>query len=312
MKKLIFTILVCLSLSAAAETTPFKLVVPFPPGGGMDIAARTLAKHLEKSIDNPVIVDNRPGGNTSIGTNYVLHSRPDGHTLLITSVGTLMGSTSGMTTPLYDFQKDLRPVAVIAYHTPYVLVASPSKNYRNFVEFEQALKTNKLNYGTPQATGFHKVLGNMLMNTTSSQVQQIVYKGQSPLNQDLIGGVVDFTFATSYAVTGFINSGKLRVIAVADDKPINGLTAPTMKSLGHSSFTDLGEFYGVWASAETPDIVIRTLRAEIHKLAQGEMRKEFLNMNFSNPHYTVPKDIDVEQTRLVNRLNALNQQYNRQ
>jgi tripartite-type tricarboxylate transporter receptor subunit TctC len=193
-----------------------------------------------------------------------------------------------------------------------VLVASPSKNYRNFVEFEQALKTNKLNYGTPQATGFHKVLGNMLMNTTSSQVQQIVYKGQSPLNQDLIGGVVDFTFATSYAVTGFINSGKLRVIAVADDKPINGLTAPTMKSLGHSSFTDLGEFYGVWASAETPDIVIRTLRAEIHKLAQGEMRKEFLNMNFSNPHYTVPKDIDVEQTRLVNRLNALNQQYNRQ
>lgn len=309
MKKLILTLLACLAFSASAETTPFKLVVPFPAGGGMDIAARTLARHLEKSLDNPVIVDNRPGGNTSIGTNYVLRARPDGHTLLITSVGTLMGSTAGMSTPLYDFQKELRPVAVIAYHTPYVLVTSPNKNYRTFAEFEKALTTNKLNYGTPQAAGFHKVLGNMLMATTQSRVEQIVYKGQSPLNHDLIGGVVDFTFATSYAVAGFINSGKLQVLAVADNNTIKGISAPTLKSLGHPSFTDLGEYYGVWASADTPDIVIRTLRAEIHKLAQGEMRKEFLSMNFINTHTPIPKDMDAEQTRLINRMNLLNNQY---
>ena len=308
MKKLLATILVtCMCVSTLADTAPIRLIVPWTPGGGGDISARILAKHWAKETNNSIVVENHPGGNTSIGSQLVVKAPADGRTLLISSPGTIMSSTKDMQVPAYDYQKDLKPVAIIAWATPFVLAVPTSKNFKDFATFEKALKTNRLNYGTPVAGGMHRLMGEMLASPSNSRVEQIVYKGQGPVNQDLVGGVIDFTFATSYAVAALIESGRVQVLATADEYPAYG--APTMESLGYKNFSLIKEYYGVWAPAGTPEETIKQLRKDIHKLARGPVNKEMTDMGFANTRRTINDNVEQEQQKMFDRINELNRRF---
>lgn len=298
-------------LCSAADyaSAPIKIIVPFAPGGGLDISARKIAPLLSKSTGVAVVVENNTGGNSSIGTNIVVNSKPDGKTLLISTVGTLDGSTAEMAVPLYNWQKDLRPVAIAVPLSPFVLVTTAK--YTSIKQFTEALKTNRISYGSPTVAGSHVILMRELITATGStnkDIVPVIYKSSATLLTDLVSGQLDATFATGYAVQGLIATGKLTALAVASSKRLNYLPdTPTFAELGFGKVNVGNDYYGFWVAAATPDAIVEELRNNIYSYvgSSGELRKEFLEMNFIDPHYQIPRNPEEEQRRYVKLIRSL-------
>jgi tripartite-type tricarboxylate transporter receptor subunit TctC len=310
MTHLFKNILISLALiTTIAHAEDIRIIVPYAPGGGFDITARKIAPLLTKSTGLPVVVENHTGGNSSIGTNIVVNSKPDGKTLLISTVGTLDGSNSEMTVPLYDWQKDLRPVAIAVPVSPFVLVTS--KKYTSFKQFNEALKTNRISYGSPTVAGSHVILMRELIKstgTTNKDIVPVIYKSSPTLLTDVVSGQLDATFATAYAVQGLIASGKLNALAVASTKRLDYLPdTPTFTELGLNKVSVGTDYYGIWVAAATPDTVVEELRNNIYSYVGpgGELRKEFLEMHFIDPHYQIPRNPEEEQRRYLKLIKSL-------
>jgi tripartite-type tricarboxylate transporter receptor subunit TctC len=253
---------------AAFPEKPVKLVVPFAPGGGTDSIARTLAVGMSQSLGQPVIVENKAGAGTIIGTDAVAKSSPDGHTLVVSTFAHAV-NPSLITKLPYDTDKAFSPVVMIA-KGPNVLVVradSPVKSVKDLLEMAKA-EPSKFSYASQgNGTSAH-LAGEMFENIAQVKLMHIPYRGAGPAMTDLLGGQVNMMFATAAAVAPHIASGKLRAIAVTTPErspALNGVPAIAETLKGYS----VESWYGLFAPAGTPADVIAKLNAAVKQATQS-------------------------------------------
>lgn len=255
--------------SALAQTYPTKavrLVVNFPPGGVNDVTARIIAPHLSKALGQPVVIDNKPGAGTTIGTDFVAKSAPDGHVLMIAASSTAIVPSLYKTLP-YDARKELAPVALIASTTNY-LVVNPKSNFRSVAELVDFARRNpgKLNYASSgNGSSTHLAVELMKFQGRFSALH-IPYRGVGPAMAALLAGEVDFLFDAGPASAPSIQSGKARLLAVSTRtrSPLFP-DAPTLVDSGFPDF-DIDSWTGVMATGGTPASVIERVATELQNI----------------------------------------------
>jgi len=253
---------------AAYPDKPIRLVVPFAAGGGTDLIARTLGAGMSTELGQQIIVDNKPGAGTIIGTDAVAKSAPDGYNIVIATFAHAINPSLQPKLP-YANDKAFTPITLIG-KGPNVLVVradSPFKTVKDILEAARA-KPGKLTYASQgNGTSAH-LAGEMLNNLAKVQMTHVPYRGAGPALTDLLGGQVDMIFGTAAAVSSFVDSGKLRAIAVTTPQP-----SPSHKGVPAIADTVPGyaveSWYGLYAPAGTPADVIRKLSAAAKKAAKN-------------------------------------------
>ena len=256
------------SVFAAFPEKPIKLVVPFAPGGGTDSIARTLAVGMSQGLGQQVVVENKAGGGTIIGTDAVAKSLADGYTLVVATFAHAV-NPSLMTKLPYDTEKAFSPVVMIA-RGPNVLVVradSPIKSVKDLLDMAKA-EPSKFSYASQgNGTSAH-LAGEMFENMAQVKLMHVPYKGAGPAMTDLLGGQVSMMFATAAAVAPHIAAGKLRALAVSSPE-----RSPVMKAIPAIAETIKGysveSWYGLFAPAGTPPEVISKLNSAVKQATQS-------------------------------------------
>ena len=272
-------LLAALSSANAAEypSRVITLVVPFPPGGGVDAMARVVAGKLSAAFKQQVIVDNRGGAGGVLGTRAVAHAEPDGYTLLLGHTGTISISPSLYVHAGYDPRKDFTAVGLVA-SMPMALIANPSFPAKSVTDVIALAKKQpgKLDLGTSSTTGY--MCGELFKAAASVDVAIIRHNGTASLMNSLIGGHVPLAFSVLPPALGNIQAGSLRAIAVTSAKRSPLLPdVPTFDEVGLTGF-EMVQHYGLLAPAGTPKEIVDKLSGELRKLADTpEMQTQIRN-----------------------------------
>jgi tripartite-type tricarboxylate transporter receptor subunit TctC len=265
-----FAILGISSAFAAYPDRPIKVIVPFAPGGGTDLVARTLSVPMADDLKQSIIIDNKPGGSTIIGTDALAKSPADGYTLVVATFAHAVNPSLKAKLP-YSQDKDFAPVILVGI-SPNVVVVSADSPYKTFKEFLAAAKANpgKLSYASQGGGTSAHLAGELFNSIAGTKLTHIPYKGAGPALTDVIGGQVDVMFATASAVGSLVDSGKLRALAVTTParSPSPQLSMlPTVAESGVPGYS-AGSWYGYFAPAGTSPDVINKLNASIKKGTQ--------------------------------------------
>jgi tripartite-type tricarboxylate transporter receptor subunit TctC len=251
---------------AIAQTYPSKLikiVVPTSPAGGNDAMARIVAAKLSERLKQTVIVENRPGANGAIGTEFVAKSAPDGHTLLFGYIAT-HGINPVLSRVPYDPVRDFAPIAQIA-EAQGVLVVTPSvqaKSVKELIALAKA-KPGKLSYASAGNGTAPHISGELFKKITGTDLLHVPYKGSAPAVTDTLGGQTQVMFPSLVAASGHIKAGKLRGLAVTGKKRSALFPElPTVSESGVPGF-EIVQWYGFFAPAKTPKEVVRLINREI-------------------------------------------------
>jgi tripartite-type tricarboxylate transporter receptor subunit TctC len=292
-------------------TRTITLVVPYPPGGGVDALARVVAERLSAAFGQQVVVDNRGGGGGLIGTRAVQKAAPDGYTLLLGHTGTISINPSLYANAGYDPRKDFAAIGLIA-SMPVVLIAHPSFPAKTIADFVALAKKEpgKHNVGTSAVGTGGYMSAELFKATAGIDVAIIPYKGTAPVMNDLLGGHVPVAFGVIPPALGNIQDGKLRAIAVASPKRTALLPdTPTFAESGMPGFESVLH-YGLLAPAGTPKPIVDKLNAELRKLAANDEVRKRIAAEGGDPLTSSPdeyaKDIDQEEAKwstLIRRLN---------
>jgi tripartite-type tricarboxylate transporter receptor subunit TctC len=265
------------ALPAAAQTfpaRPIRLVVPFPPGGGADVLARSLSDGLARELGQPIVIDNKAGAGTAIGTNAVASSPADGYTLLLTSSAIAILPSLYPKLP-YDHERAFAPVTLLG-RAPIVAVVrsnSPLKTAGDFLDYARA-HPGKLSYGSPGNGTSSHLAAELLKVTEKVFVMHVPYRGASPMVTDLLGGQIDLAFATMPSVAAFLSGGKLRALAVTSLRRSAELpTVPTFSEAGVKGY-EAEVWYGVFAPAGTPGTVIGQLHGALRRATETDDFRE--------------------------------------
>lgn len=272
---------------AAYPDKPIRLVVPFAPGGGTDLVARTLGAGMAKELGQPFIIDNKPGAGTIIGTDYVAKSPADGYSIVIATFAYAVNPSLMPRLP-YATDKDFAPISLIA-RGPNVLVVradSPYKTVKDMIAAARA-KPGRLTFASQgNGTSAH-LAGEMFTNLAKIRMTHVPYRGAGPAITDLLGGQVDMIFGTAAAVATFVDSGKLRALGVTSASP-----SPALKGVPPIGQDLPGyqveSWYGLYAPAGTPADVIAKLNAAARKAAASpafakKIEQEGLSIVASDP-----------------------------
>jgi tripartite-type tricarboxylate transporter receptor subunit TctC len=290
------------ALAADYPDRVVTLVVPYPPGGGVDAMARVVATKLSDAFQQQVIVDNKPGAGGTLGTRLVAHAAPDGYTLLLGHTGTMSIDPSLYVHAGYDSRKDFAAIGLVA-SMPVALLANPSFPAKSVAEFISLAKKEpgELNLGTaPIGTGGY-MSAEHFKSVAGIDVAIIPYKGSAPVINDLLGGHVPVALSVLPPALGNIQAGKLRAIAVTSKKRFSLLPdVPTFDESGLPGFEAVLH-YGLLAPAGTPKEIVDKLSAELRKLVDTDDVKKRIHFEGGDPLTSTPAeyaaDIDKEETK---------------
>lgn len=246
---------------------PVRVVVPYPPGGNVDVAARIVAAELAKSFGQPFVVENKGGAGGLIAGEFVAHAKPDGYTLFMAANGPLLFSPIIFNRPAYQWDKDFEPISTVSM-TPMVMQARPSlpaQNFKALIAYAKA-HPGKLNMASPGAGTSNHLVSEMLKKMTGADWATIHYKGNAPATTDLLGGQVDFNFDQLSVALPFIQQGKLRPLAVTSSKRLPSLpNVPTLEEEGLAGMTAY-TFTGLLAPKGTSQEIIERLSNALQKI----------------------------------------------
>ena len=258
-------------------TKPIRIVVPYPPGGFNDTLGRTLAAKFQESWGQPAVVENKPGGNTVIGTEYVAKAAPDGYTLLVVAFPFSVVPSLYKTLP-YDTLKDFSPV-ILAATSPNLLVVNPQLPAKSVSELIALAKSQpgKLSYASTGNGSSNHISMELFKSMAGVDITHIPYKGSAPAVTDLLGGQVMLMFDNVPNVLPQVKAGRLRALAVSGSKRTS--LAPEIPTVAEAGVTgyDLMVWFGLVAPAGTPREIVQKLNAEVVRiLAMPDVRERFL------------------------------------
>ena len=291
----LFAVAVAFPLLAWAQSYPAKpvtFVVPFPPGGGTDISARTVAAKLTQKWGQSVIVENRAGAAGILGADAVAKARPDGYTLLIVNVGiTSINPTLYPKLP-YDPDKALTPISLIC-ELPFVLMASPSfkpDSVKELVAFAKA-NPDKVTYASSGPGGSPHLTAELFQLATGTRLTHVPYKGGGPAMTDLMAGHVDLLFASVLEGSGHIKGGKLKGLAVTHEKRSPALPeVPTLAEAGVKN-AESGSWIALLAPAATPAAILEKVAADVKDTVAAPDVREKLIAQGAVPRASTPKEL---------------------
>lgn len=255
---------------------PLRLIVPFTPGTGIDLIARTVGPRLADKLGRPVVVDNRAGASGNIGTEAVIRSRPDGNTLLV-SVNTLVMNRSLYPKLPFDPIKDLVPVSLTSWGQ-LVLVASPHTGFRTATDLIEAAKKKPgaINYASPGVGTPHHLSMELFKATNHIFITHIPYRGTAPAVTDLLGGQVDVAFMPIHVAIGHVRAGKLNALAIGSSKRHHLLPQVPTVAEARAGNVNVDMWYGVFAPPGTPHDFVQKINQELHEiLATADVRTAF-------------------------------------
>jgi len=292
MRSLLFAVL-CFAGSVFAQqypSRPIHLIVPIPPGGAPDIAARLIGARLSDSLGQPVVIENRVGSNGNIATDYVARAEPDGYTLALIADSQVAINPHIYRKMTIDTLKDLTPVSTVAANQ-FVLAINPALPVKTFPEFiEYAKKANPpLAYASGGNGSQHHLTMEMLKRRAGIDMVHVPYKGGSPATMATVSGETAAMWAGS-SNSGQIKAGKLRALAVSGET----------RSVQHPDLPTIGEFYpgfansiwlGIFGPAGLPQPVVERLRVELKRaLESAEMKQKFNSAGGLDPYVVQGSD----------------------
>ncbi|PZX33735.1 putative extra-cytoplasmic solute receptor [Cupriavidus phytorum] len=257
---------------AAFPDKPIRLVVPFAAGGGTDLVARAMGVTMGEELGQPVVVENKPGGGTIIGTDAVAKSPPDGYTLVMATMAHAVNPSLHKKLP-FDTEKAFAPVMLVG-RSPNVLVVKPDSPIKNVQDLVKAAKASpgKLNYASQGPGTSAHLAGELFKKMARVEMNHIPYRGAGPAITDLLGGQVDVMFATAAAVAPHLHSGKLRAVAVTTAQRSQAPALSQVPTIAESGVPNYAadSWYGLFVPAGTPPAVITRLNAAARKAVHTE------------------------------------------
>lgn len=261
-----------LPLVAAAQSFPtqnVRIVVPYAPGGGIDGMARVLAERLQQKWSKPVIVENKPGASTIIGTVAVTKALPDGHTLLLTSEATVTSNPYLFDKLPYDPARELVPISELV-SLPQMVVANPSVPASDMKELVALAKArpDSLSYATYGSGSLPHLLFEGINARRGVKMTQIPYKGITPAVTAVLTGEVQLTLAGVPAAEGYLRAGKLKALAIARRERLPGMPqVPTLAEAGFGDIDPHESWFGLFVTGGTPTPVVQKIARDVAAVA---------------------------------------------
>jgi len=286
---------VATSLPASAQAYPtrtVKLVVPFPPGGSLDITGRLIAQRLTELWGQSVVVENKPGAGGNIGADFVAKSAPDGYTILLGALSTHAVNPSLYKTMPYDAAKDFAPITLIAI-TPNVLVVNANAPVNNVKEFIAWTKANpgKLSFGSGSIGSGGHLAGELYKVETGTDAVHVPFKGGAPATQALLAGDTQFMFDNLANAMAQVKAGKLKALAVttAQRSPL----VPELPTLAEAGLpgVNVSPWQGILAPAKTPRFIIDKLQRAVVSVLKQPDTIERIVATGSEPVGSTPEEL---------------------
>jgi tripartite-type tricarboxylate transporter receptor subunit TctC len=271
------------------------LIVPYPPGGGVDAMARIVGEKLSAALGQQVVVDNRAGGAGNIGTRAVARAAPDGYTLLLGHTGTISINPSLYANAGYDPRKDFSGIGLIA-SMPVALIAHPAFPAKSVADLISLAKRDpgKLNMGTSAIGTGGYLCAELFKSTAGAELQIVPYKGTAPLMNDLVGGHIPVAFGVLPPAISNIEAGNLRALAVTSLTRFSLLPdVPTVAESGIPGFEAVLH-YGLLAPKGTPAPVINRLNAALRALVSTDEVKQRIAAEGGDPLISSPAEYDAD------------------
>jgi tripartite-type tricarboxylate transporter receptor subunit TctC len=282
----------CLLVSANAARAddypnrPVTLIVPYPAGGGADAVGRLIAQKLSVALSQQVIVENRPGAGSVIGTRAAAKAAADGYTIAMVLTGISLPANLG-----FDIKQDFAPIGLIA-SSPIVVMAHPSFPGTSLADVIALAKKEpgKISAGTPPPPTLNYFAAELFKAMTGADITIVTYRGTGPLTNDLVGGHVPLAFNTITAALGNIQAGKIRPIAVAAPKRAAALPdVPTAAEAGLPGLEAV-IYYGLSAPAGTPRAIIARLNKELRAIVTSDEISQRLIADGGDPAPSTPEE----------------------
>jgi tripartite-type tricarboxylate transporter receptor subunit TctC len=261
-------------------SSPVRIIVGFPPGGGVDVLARVLGQKMSAIWGQPVVVENRPGAASVIGTRLAVHATPDGHSVLINSntmvVNQIVNPGAG-----YDIERDLIPVINVAWQ-PTIIVSAPALPAASVGELVKLARARKVSYGSPgQGSMPHLGAAYLFGMLAKAEVLHVPYSGAAPALTATMGGQTDLAFVTMPPAVPFVKAGRLKAIAVTSARRTVALPdVPTVAESGFPGY-EVNVFSGFFMPTRTPGAAVQRFRDTVLKvLAMPDVKEQLANQGF--------------------------------
>jgi tripartite-type tricarboxylate transporter receptor subunit TctC len=270
--------------AAAAATAqpypsrPIRMIIPFPPGGNVDVFGRVLYRYVEQDLGQQIVIDNRGGANSILGSDLVAKANPDGYTFLTTSFGFAVNPAIIKKLP-FDVEKDFVPVTNIALGTGYLMVIHPSVPAKNVKELIAYGKQKPLRYSTAGIGNGQHLAGALFAERAGIEMLHVPYKGGGPAVTAVLGGEVEVHYPAASVGLPHVKAGKLRAIGFTGAKRLSSLPeVPTIAEAGLTGYVSDAGWHAVFAPAKTPAAYVNRMHAAIRKaLDVPQVRDHFLN-----------------------------------
>ncbi len=276
----------------AFPVRPMRVVVPFPAGGNVDTYIRQLVRHMEISMGQPLVIDNRGGANGIVGCDIVAKATPDGYTILATSIAFAVNPAMYKKLP-YDSEKDFTPITNYANGLGYILAAHPSVPATNVRELIALAKKQPLRYGTAGIGNGQHLAGVLFSQKAGIEMLHVPYKGGGPVLTAVLGGEVHLNFPGASVAVPHVKSGKLRGLGFTGDKRISSLPeVPTIAESGLPGFNFDTGWHALFAPPRMPATLVNRFHAEVRKAFENAQLREIFSSTGYEPAAVAPAEFN--------------------